>query len=127
MGEQLKDIEEQVAKDRVLSKQSMQQIPSKNADSDENTKILIDILRKLQKEAALEKQKEEYRSKYENYKKLCLKEKSEKDIKIKELQVFRDKEGAQPEVKEIMAKYEGEKIARQKEYQIRQDKEAKLE
>lgn len=51
----------------------------------------------------LEKKKEEYRLKYENYKKLALKEKDEKDAKIREFEMLKkeraDKAGANPDKK----------------------------
>lgn len=67
------------------------------------------------------------RKKYENYKKLFINEKQEKELKAKELQVIKDKlEGPVPEVKEIRVKYENLKIVHTKEYNLRKEKEDKL-
>ena len=54
-------------------------------------------------------------------------EKAEKDIKIKELQIYKEKEGPVEELKEVKAKLEALKINHQKEYTQRKDKEMKLD
>ena len=72
----------------------------------------------------LDKKKEEFRLKYENYKKLALKEKDEKDAKIKEFELLKkeraDKQTANPDKKKendsdqagpsVQDKYENLKI-----------------
>ena len=67
------------------------------------------------------------RKKYEYYKKQAISEKAEKDIKIKELQIYKEKEGPVEELKEVKAKLEALKINHQKEYTQRKDKEMKLD
>lgn len=54
-------------------------------------------------------------------------EKSEKEAKIKELQIFRSKEEPIDELKELKAKYENLKELHQKEYMARKEKEQKME
>jgi hypothetical protein len=74
----------------------------------------------------LEKQKEEMRKKYDQYKKMFYNEKHEKESKIKELQVLKD-DTPVIEIKELKAKYDILKQSQLKEYQTRKEKEAKLE
>ena len=61
------------------------------------------------------------------YKKLFITEKTEKEAKIKELQVLKESETPIQEIKEIRAKYEGLKFAYQREYNLRKEKEQKIE
>ena len=62
--------------------------------------VLLTILKAAKKEniyiMELEKKKEEYRLKYENYKKLALKEKDEKDAKIKEFELLKKERADKP-------------------------------
>jgi chromosome segregation ATPase len=46
---------------------------------------LTAVLSDLRKQQTLETEKEEFRKKYENYKKMFIDQKTEKDAKIKEL------------------------------------------
>ena len=46
---------------------------------------MIEILKELKQQSEIEKQKDEFHKKYENYKKMFYKEQLEKDHKIKEL------------------------------------------
>lgn len=55
------------------------------AKAQNQSEIVISILKELKSEFESEKQKEEIRKKYEYYKKQAINEKSEKDAKIKEL------------------------------------------
>ena len=54
-------------------------------------------------------------------------EKSEKEARIKELQIFRNKEGPIDDILELKAKYENLKELHQKEYNTRKEKEQKME
>ena len=74
----------------------------------------------------LEKQQDEMRKKYDQYKKMFYNEKHEKERKIKELQVLKD-DTPVIEIKELKAKYDILKQSQLKEYQTRKEKEAKLE
>ena len=68
------------------------------------------------------------RKKYENYKKLFITEKTEKDIKIKEISLLKEQSnGPVAEVKELIAKCENLKIRHQTEYSLRKEKEQKLD
>lgn len=51
-----------------------------------------------------------FRKKYENYKKLSLQEKTELDMKTKELQLLKDKMEPTSEFRELKVKYENLKI-----------------
>lgn len=51
---------------------------------------MTETLNALKNQAAIETEKEELRKKYENYKKLYINEKQEKDLKAKEIQVVKD-------------------------------------
>jgi hypothetical protein len=91
---------------------------------------LLSILKELKAGSSVETEKEELRKKYENYKKLFLGEKLEKDSKINELKILKEEtaaQGAVPEIKELRIKYENLKLAHQKEYNTRKEKEQKLE
>ena len=54
---------------------------------------MLSVLRKARKENSyitdLEKKKEEFRMKYENYKQLALKEKDEKDSKTRDFELLK--------------------------------------
>lgn len=54
-------------------------------------------------------------------------EKHEKEAKIKEMEIYLQKEGQVSDIKELRAKYENLKSAQQKEYSSRKEKEMKLE
>jgi len=58
---------------------------------------------------------------------MFINEKTEKEAKVKELQIFRDKEGPIEEIQELRAKYENLKDLHNKEYMNRKEKEQKLE
>ena len=89
---------------------------------------MTDVLNTLRKQSILENEKEELRKKYENYKKLFINEKQERELKAKELQILKEKlEGPIPEVKELRVKYENYRIQHTKEYNLRKEKEGKLE
>jgi len=90
-------------------------------------KSLSEILLDLKSQSAKATEKDEYRKKYEDYKKLFIIEKSEKDCKVKELAILKEEtSGAMPEVKELRVKYENLKIINGKEYNLRKEKETKL-
>lgn len=58
---------------------------------------------------------------------MFINEKSEKEARIKELQIFRNKEGPIDDILELKAKYENLKELHQKEYNTRKEKEQKME
>jgi len=100
------------------------------AYSENQNAELLQILKDLKSNSDLEAQKEEFRKKYENYKKLFLNEKLEKDCKSKELEILKEaqtKGEAIPEIKELRIKYENLKQVNAKEYNLRKEKESKLE
>jgi len=100
------------------------------AYSENQNAELLQILKDLKSNSDLEAQKEEFRKKYENYKKLFLNEKLEKDCKSKELEILKEaqtKGEAIPEIKELRIKYENLKQVNAKEYNLRKGKESKLE
>ena len=88
---------------------------------------LMEILKSLKVQSEAEKQKEEFRKKYENYKKMFVNEKCEKEALAKEISIIKEKEGPIEETKELRAKYENLKELHQKEYNSRKEKEQKLE
>lgn len=96
-----------------------------NQSPSEN-KQLLELLKQLKEDSSVHDQKEELRQKYENYKKMFLNAKAEKDQKVKEIQVLRE-EQPPTDLKELRSKYEGLKIMLQKEQNQRKDKEVKLE
>ena len=57
----------------------------KNGEKETQYQKLLKILNVLKSDGETEKQKEEYRKKYENYKKMFLNEKTEKESKVKEI------------------------------------------
>ena len=81
------------------------------------------ILKSLKIQTEVEKQKEEFRKKYENYKKMFMNEKTEKEAKMKELQILREKEGPIENIVDLRAKYENLKELHNKEYMTRKEKE----
>lgn len=88
---------------------------------------LLQLLKSLQNQAKIEEQSEEYRKKYENYKKLYTNETADKAAKVREIQILKDEAGQVSDVKELRAKYENLKILYGKEQNIRREKEAKNE
>ena len=80
----------------------------------------------MKQDIELERQKEEFRKKYENYKKMFLDQKHEKDCKIKELLILKE-ENPPGELKEMKIKIENLKASQAKEYNGRKEKEQKLE
>lgn len=66
-------------------------------------KSLLSVLRQVRKDNShiqdLEKKRDEFKSKYENYKKLALKEKDEKEQKIRDLDLLK-KEKSQKNIDE---------------------------
>ena len=88
-------------------------IDSTTNKTSNQSEVVLKILKELQTDFDSEKQKEELRKKYEQYKKMFLNEKTEKDAKIKELQIFKTKDTTPPtdsENKEIRVKLEASKI-----------------
>ena len=71
---------------------------------------MLQILKDLKSLSDAEVQKEEYRKKYENYKKLCLQEKLEKDQKTMELKILKESDPQSTEIKELRVKYENLKL-----------------
>ena len=70
-------------------------------------KNLMKILGTLKAEAELEKEKEELRKKYENYKKLFVNEQVEKNAKAKELELLKkDPQFKTTEVQQLHSKLE---------------------
>lgn len=70
-------------------------------------KNLMKILGTLKAEAELEKEKEELRKKYENYKKLFVNEQVEKNSKAKELELLKkDPQFKTTEVQQLHSKLE---------------------
>ena len=92
-----------------------------------SSEIVLNILKELKSDFESDKQKDEIRKKYEYYKKQAINEKAEKDAKVKELAIIKEKEGATTELTEIQSKYEALKIQHQKEYTQRKDKELKFD
>ena len=88
---------------------------------------LKDLLTSIRQDTSNAAQKEEFRKKYEQYKKYFFDQKYEKECKIKELETLKEAEGSASEMKELRVKYEQCKINQNKEYQMRKDKEQKLE
>ena len=88
---------------------------------------LKELLTALRSDSDHCQQEEEYRKKYENYKKIFLNEKLEKDQKIKEIEILKSTEDLSSEAKDLKIKYENMKALQQKEYQARKEKEEKLE
>lgn len=84
-------------------------------------------MKDLKSQSDSETQREEFRKKYEQYKKLFMNEKLEKECKIKELTLLKEKEGPIEDATQIKIKYENLKQANQKEYNTRKEKEQKLE
>ena len=88
-------------------------IDSTTNKTSNQSEVVLKILKELQTDFDSEKQKEELRKKYEQYKKMFLNEKTEKDAKIKELQIFKTKDTTPPtdaENKDIRVKLEASKI-----------------
>ena len=91
-------------------------------------KNLMKILGTLKAEAELEKEKEELRKKYENYKKLFVNEQVEKNSKAKELELLKkDPQFKTTEVQQLHSKLEAFRMQLEKERGMRKEKEGKLE
>lgn len=69
---------------------------------------LVKILKDLLSQSEISDQKEEFRKKYENYKKLFMNEKLDKECKAKELEILKEqmKDEGVPEIKELRVKYD---------------------
>ena len=63
----------------------------------DTTKRLLEMLSKVKSISEVESQKMEYHKKYDYYKNLFYKEKTEKDNKINELKIYRDANQTIPE------------------------------
>jgi hypothetical protein len=55
--------------------------------------VVLNIVKELKADFESQKANEDIRRKYEYYKKHFLNEKAEKDIKIKELDIYKEKDG----------------------------------
>ena len=94
-------------------------IDSTTNKTSNQSEVVLKILKELQTDFDSEKQKEELRKKYEQYKKMFFNEKTEKDAKIKEISILKTKDttpASDSENKEIRVKLEALKINFQKEY-----------
>lgn len=82
----------------------------------QDNSALKDLLTSIRQDGSHVAQKEEFRKKYENYKKIFLNEKHEKDCKIKELETLKEKEDTTSDIKELRVKYDNVKASQVKEY-----------
>lgn len=67
---------------------------------------LKELLTSLRQDGSHAAQSEEFRKKYENYKKLFMCEKHEKECKIKELATLKDETKPVSEIKDLRVKYD---------------------